>query len=158
MLEDYCREELSRRERIVVENEHWLVVVPYWATWPYQTLVLPKFQMKRIQELGASERVAEKISFGNIINQLTIKYDNLFKCNFPYSGGFYSAPNGIEGKGKKAIFIVYYRNIRPPDIPIRDDAHWTFDGHFYPPLLRSASVRKFMVGFEMLGMPQRSDS
>ena len=106
MLEDYCKEELSRRERIVVENDHWLVVVPYWATWPYQTLVLPKFPMKRIQELGASERASEKISFGNIINQLTIKYDNLFKCNFPYSGGFYSAPNGSEGKGKGSTFIT----------------------------------------------------
>jgi len=130
MLEDYCKEELSRRERIVVENDHWIVVIPYWATWPYQTLVLPKFAMKRIQEL--EQKSAEKVAFGNIINQLTIKYDNLFKCNFPYSAGFYSAPNATE-----------------------DDAHWTFHGHFYPPLLRSASVRKFMVGFEMLGMPQR---
>lgn len=130
MLEDYCKEELSRKERIVVENDHWVVVIPYWATWPYQTLVLPKFAMKRIQELG--QKSAEKVAFGSILNLLTIKYDNLFKCNFPYSGGFYSAPNVTQ-----------------------DDAHWTFHGHFYPPLLRSASVRKFMVGFEMLGMPQR---
>ena len=106
MLEDYCKEEISRRERIVVENDHWLVVIPYWATWPYQTLVLPKFAMKRIQEL--EHKAAEKVAFGNILNQLTIKYDNLFKCNFPYSSGFYSAPNVTEGKEK--ILLILNQN------------------------------------------------
>lgn len=127
MLDDYVREEMERKERIVFENADWLVVVPYWATWPYQTLLLPKFPISKMTEMSGDK----KHTFAQALNTLGVIYDNLFKCNFPYSMGFYSAPNGCES------------------------SHWTFHAHFYPPLLRSASVRKFMVGFEMLCMPQR---
>lgn len=128
MLEDYVKEELSRKERTVFENVDWLVVVPYWATWPYQVMLLPKFAIKRMTELTEDR----KVTLADALNITAIKYDNLFKCNFPYSMGFYGAPNDDS-----------------------DNSHWTFHAHFYPPLLRSASIRKFMVGFEMMAMPQR---
>jgi len=127
MLEVYAAEEAKRGERTVYENQHWLVVVPYWATWPYQVMLLPKFTTKKMSDFSPEQRK----SFARALIALTVKYDNLFKCNFPYSMGFYQSPNGI------------------------DDDHWTFHAHFFPPLLRSASIRKFMVGFEMAAMPQR---
>jgi UDPglucose--hexose-1-phosphate uridylyltransferase len=127
MLEVYCSEEIKRGDRIVYQNTDWLVVVPYWATWPYQLLLLPKFNIKKMAQLNPEQ----KKSFADALIRLTTKYDNLFKCNFPYSMGFYESPNG------------------------ENDDHWTFHAHFYPPLLRSASIRKFMVGFELMAMPQR---
>lgn len=132
LLLDYARKESAAGERVVVENEDWLVVVPFWAAWPYETLLLPKQKLARITELSA----AQQLSLGAILRDITARYDNLFECSFPYSMGWHGAP-----------FIT-------SDMT-DDTAHWQLHAHFYPPLLRSASVRKFMVGYEMLAEPQR---
>lgn len=113
------------QERIVVENEGWLVVVPYWAVWPYETMMLPKRHVKRFTDLNE----AEKKSLADIIKRITIKYDNLFQVSFPYTMGFHGAPTG---------------ELLSQELP-----HWVFHGIYYPPLLRSATVRKFMVGYVM---------
>jgi UDPglucose--hexose-1-phosphate uridylyltransferase len=129
----YARDELAAGERIVVETEHWLAVVPYWAAWPFETLLLPKAHALRLEALSA----AQADDLANALRRLTIRYDNLFQCSFPYSMGWHGAPH-LAGQA--------------------DDAglgHWQLHAHFYPPLLRSATVRKFMVGFEMLGEAQR---
>jgi len=132
LLLDYAHKESAAGERVVVENEDWLVVVPFWAAWPYETLLLPKQKLARITELSA----AQQLSLGAILRDITARYDNLFECSFPYSMGWHSAP-----------FLTG---------DIADDiVHWQLHAHFYPPLLRSASVRKFMVGYEMLAEPQR---
>lgn len=128
LLLDYARKESAAGERVVVENEHWLVVVPFWAAWPYETLLLPKQARARITELTE----AEQISLGDILRDITARYDNLFECSFPYSMGWHGAP-----------------------FTAADAGHWQLHAHFYPPLLRSASVRKFMVGYEMLAETQR---
>lgn len=128
LLLDYAHKELAAAERLVCENDHWLVVVPFWAAWPFETLLLPKQARARITELSE----VEQLSLGNILRDLTARYDNLFECSFPYSMGWHGAPFSVE-----------------------DASHWQLHAHFYPPLLRSASVRKFMVGYEMLGEPQR---
>ncbi|MCP2039645.1 UDPglucose--hexose-1-phosphate uridylyltransferase [Neisseria sp. HSC-16F19] len=128
LLMDYVGEELQRRERIVVETEHWLAVVPYWAAWPFETLLLPKAAVQRITELSA----AQSRDLALALKQLTSRYDNLFHTSFPYSMGWHGAP--FDGGGHP---------------------HWQLHAHFYPPLLRSATVRKFMVGYEMLAEAQR---
>ncbi len=115
-------------ERVVVENEHWLAIVPFWAAWPFETLLLPKFAVQRLPELSPDQRS----SLAATIRELTIRYDNLFICSFPYSMGWHGAPFGQSDAG-----------------------HWQLHAHFYPPLLRSASVRKFMVGYELLAETQR---
>jgi UDPglucose--hexose-1-phosphate uridylyltransferase len=128
LLRDYADRESTEKERVVVENEHWLVVVPFWAAWPFETLLLPKMQCARITELGEEEQ----ISLGKILRDITTRYDNLFETSFPYSMGWHGAPFGSD-----------------------DASHWQLHAHFFPPLLRSATVRKFMVGYEMLAEPQR---
>ncbi|MFD0965732.1 galactose-1-phosphate uridylyltransferase [Seminibacterium arietis] len=128
LLLDYVQRELELKERVVVETQHWLAVVPYWAAWPFETLLLPKFHVKCMMQL-TEPQVAD---FALILKKLTTKYDNLFNTSFPYSMGFHFAPFNGE-----------------------DNLHWQLHGHFYPPLLRSATVRKFMVGYEMLGETQR---
>ena len=128
MLQDYAAKEQDRQERVVVENDDWLVVVPYWAAWPFETLLLPKSPMSRMTELGEGQ----KVSLASIIQQITIRYDNLFQCSFPYSMGWHGAP--FDGQ---------------------DHLSWTLHASFLPPLLRSATVRKFMVGYEMMAEPQR---
>ena len=128
LLLDYAHKELAAGERLVCDNEHWMVVVPFWAAWPFETLLLPKQARARITELTE----AEQLSLGNILRDITARYDNLFECSFPYSMGWHGAPFNAD-----------------------DASHWQLHAHFYPPLLRSASVRKFMVGYEMLGEPQR---
>ena len=128
MLLDYAARELQRGERLVVENDNWLAVVPYWAFWPYETLLLPKRPARRLPELDA----AQQKDLARILKRLLVKYDNLFECSFPYSMGWHGAP--FDGG---------------------DNAHWQLHAHFYPPLLRSASVKKFMVGYEMLAEAQR---
>ena len=128
LLLDYARKELDMRERVVVENEDWLVIVPFWAAWPFETLLLPKAHRARITELSE----AEQLSLGSILRDITARYDNLFECSFPYSMGWHGAP-----------------------FDDRNASAWQLHAHFYPPLLRSASVRKFMVGYEMLAEPQR---
>jgi UDPglucose--hexose-1-phosphate uridylyltransferase len=115
-------------ERVVEANDHWLALVPYWATWPFETLLLPRFAVQRLPQLQAPQRD----SLAAILKALTTRYDNLFQCSFPYSMGWHGAPFDAD-----------------PAL------HWQLHAHFYPPLLRSASVRKFMVGYEMLAEAQR---
>ena len=128
MLVAYAELEAQQRTRIVVQNEHWLVVVPYWSLWPFETLVLPRRHVLRLPELVSAERDA----LAETIRTLLVKYDNLFETSFPYSMGWHGAPTGQGGV-----------------------AHWQLHAHYYPPLLRSATVKKFMVGYEMLAEPQR---
>jgi UDPglucose--hexose-1-phosphate uridylyltransferase len=128
LLLDYAALELQQRERIVVENEHWLAVVPYWATWPFETLLLPRRHVLRLPDLDDAER--DGLAY--ILKRLLVKYDNLFEISFPYSMGWHGAPND-DGNYE----------------------HWQLHAHFYPPLLRSATVKKFMVGYEMLAEVQR---
>jgi UDPglucose--hexose-1-phosphate uridylyltransferase len=131
MLLDYVNLESEKEERIVVKNEHWVVVVPYWAVWPYEILLVPRQHIARLPDLAASERDA----LANILKSLLVRYDNLFKISFPYSMGWHGAPIG--------------------DLKGTVENYWQLHAHFYPPLLRSATVRKFMVGYEMLAEPQR---
>ena len=129
LLVDYAKRELEKRERIVAETEDWIAVVPYWAAWPFETLLLPKAkQFKSIEDLNQAER--EDLALA--LKKLTTRYDNLFNISFPYSMGFHFAPFNGEENG-----------------------HWQLHAHFYPPLLRSATVRKFMVGYEMMAESQR---
>lgn len=130
LLVDYVNGERQSGERTIVDTEHWLAVVPYWAAWPYETMLLPKRHIKRMNELSA----AEKNDLANAIKQLTTRYDNLFECPFPYSMGWHFAP--------------FFKNGETIE-------HWQLHACFYPPLLRSATVRKFMVGYEMLAEAQR---
>ena len=126
------REREAGGERAVVETAHWLAVVPYWAAWPFETLLLPKVAVPPL----ARPRRGATAGSGHRLKQLTSRYDNLFQCSFPYSMGWHGAP--FEGTSDA-----------------EGDEHWQLHAHFYPPLLRSASVRKFMVGYEMLAEPQR---
>jgi UDPglucose--hexose-1-phosphate uridylyltransferase len=131
MLLDVAERE-SGGERVVVETEHWLAIVPYWAAWPFEILLLPKFAVKRLEELEGDKRADLALA----LKRLTTRYDNLFETSFPYSMGWHGAPYDVDGSAN-------------------DTTPWQLHAHFYPPLLRSASVRKFMVGFEMLAEAQR---
>ncbi len=126
----YANLESEKRERVVVENEHWISLVPYWAVWPFETLLLPRRATQRLPDLSSVERR----SLADILQKLTTRYDNLFETSFPYSMGWHGAPTG--------------------DLPA-SQPHWQLHAHFYPPLLRSATVRKFMVGYELLAEAQR---
>ena len=144
LLVDYANLEVSRQERIVVENEHWVAVVPYWVVWPFETLLLPRRHVLRLPDLGDAERDG----LAQILRRLLTKYDNLFEVSFPYSMGWHGAPTGEgdyspTGEGD-------YSPTGEGDYP-----HWQLHAHFYPPLLRSATVKKFMVGYEMLAEAQR---
>jgi UDPglucose--hexose-1-phosphate uridylyltransferase len=128
LLLDYLQRELDAEDRIVVATEHWVVLVPYWAIWPFETMLLPRRHMLRMTDLTADERD----DLAGILRRFLIKYDNLFETSFPYSMGWHGAPFG------------------PSEID-----HWQLHAHFYPPLLRSATVKKFMVGYEMMAESQR---
>jgi UDPglucose--hexose-1-phosphate uridylyltransferase len=128
LLVDYLKLELEQEVRIVVQNTDWVALLPYWATWPYELLLLPRRPIARLPDLRDSERV----SLSEILKRLLTRYDNLFEVSFPYSMGWHGAPFG-DGEFQ----------------------HWQLHAHFYPPLLRSAIVKKFMVGYEMLGEAQR---
>lgn len=128
LLRDYAHQERQFGERCVLENASWLVVVPYWAVWPYETLLLPKSPVRRLPDLDEGQRN----DLAAILKALLVKYDNLFEVSFPYSMGWHGAP--YDGA---------------------DHAHWQLHAHFFPPLLRSATVKKFMVGYEMLAEAQR---
>jgi UDPglucose--hexose-1-phosphate uridylyltransferase len=128
MLVDYVKEEIKRKERIIASNDHFTTLVPFWAVWPFETLISAHKPISYLQQLSSEEISA----FAEMILTVTTKYDNLFKISFPYSMGIHQAPND---------------HARHPE--------WVLHAHFYPPLLRSAYVRKFMVGYEMLAMPQR---
>ena len=127
MLSDVALRE-AKGDRVIVANERWLAIVPFWASWPFEALLLPRFSVQRLPELSVSDRS----SLADIVKCLTTRYDNLFETSFPYSMGWHSAPFD-DG----------------------DHPHWLLHAHFFPPLLRSATVRKFMVGFEMLAEAQR---
>ncbi len=131
LLLDYVEQEAQDGARTVAENDDWLVVVPYWAIWPFETLLLPKRRTPRLPDLVDTERNA----LSSILKKLLIKYDNLFETSFPYSMGWHGAPDGGEYT--------------------ESNSYWQLHAHFYPPLLRSATVKKFMVGYEMLAEAQR---
>lgn len=128
LLSDYLDLELEVDERVVVSNEHFVVLVPYWAFWPFETLLISR------RPFGGFDQMTdeEKDALADIVKQITVRYDNIFEVSFPYSAGFHPAPT--DGK---------------------EHPEWHFHMHFYPPLLRSATVKKFRVGYEMLGTPQR---
>jgi UDPglucose--hexose-1-phosphate uridylyltransferase len=128
LLCDYGRLERSAKERVVEENEAWMAVVPFWAVWPFETMVLAKSHRTALDGLSSGERAG----FGDILQRLTARYDRLFQVSFPYSMGIHQRPT--DGQAHE---------------------EWHMHAHFLPPLLRSATVRKFMVGYELLGTPQR---
>jgi len=133
----YAELQVTVDGRVVTYNEHWMAVVPWWATWPYELLLLPH---KRHIESLLHLTPAEKLSFAELLSNVTIRYDNLFSCSFPYSMGIHQRP-----------------------VPVSYDAQSTEDSmnvahlhvHFTPPLLRSADVKKFLVGFELMAEAQR---
>jgi UDPglucose--hexose-1-phosphate uridylyltransferase len=128
LLTAYLQLELAKKERIVFENEHFAVLVPFWAVWPYETMIVSKRHITNLLEFNDDEKQA----LADAIRKLTIRYDNLFETSFPYSSGMHQAP-------------------------VNDGEHpyWHWHMHFYPPLLRSSSVKKFMVGYELLANAQR---
>ncbi|WP_082455022.1 UDP-glucose--hexose-1-phosphate uridylyltransferase [Pedobacter sp. Leaf41] len=128
LLSAYLKLELKKQERIIYENQHFVVVVPFWAVWPYETMIISKRHITSIKYFTK----AECESLADAIKILTVKYDNLFETAFPYSAGMHQSP------------------VNSGDFP-----EWHWHMHFYPPLLRSATVKKFMVGYEMLASPQR---
>jgi UDPglucose--hexose-1-phosphate uridylyltransferase len=128
LLCDYVAEELRNGERVVIANEHFAALVPWWAVWPFEVLVVSRRHAGVMPEFNSDERDA----LAEILKRITTRFDNLFETSFPYTMGFHQSPTD---------------GLAHPE--------WHFHAHFYPPLLRSATVRKFMVGFEMLGMPQR---
>jgi UDPglucose--hexose-1-phosphate uridylyltransferase len=128
LLNDYLRLELEKKERLVCANESFVAVVPFWAVWPFESLLISRRQMPSMLELSPEERR----DLADILRRLTIRYDNLFKTSFPYTMGFHQRPT--DGAAYPGFHL---------------------HAHFYPPLLRSATVKKFMVGYEMLAMPQR---
>jgi UDPglucose--hexose-1-phosphate uridylyltransferase len=132
LLLDYASLEAGQGDRVVAENEAWLAVVPWWAVWPFETLLVPRRHVLRLPDLTREEREA----LAQILKRLLTRYDNLFETPFPYSMGWHGAPTGEIACGEGC-------------------EHWQLHAHFYPPLLRSATVRKFMVGYEMLGEAQR---
>ncbi len=129
LLVDYADRERSLGERLVAENDYWLVVVPYWAYWPFETLVLPKRHVLRLPDLTDDERDA----LADILKTMMVRFDNLFETSFPYCSGWHGAPTGDVG----------------------DVQHWQLHAHYYPPLLRSASVQKFVASYEWLAEAQR---
>ncbi len=128
LLLEYAGLEAHLGERVVVANDTWLAVVPYWAVWPFETLVLPREPLSRLTALSGPQRTG----LAEVLQGLLVRYDNLFAAPFPYSMGWHGAPGREDPAG-----------------------HWQVHAHFYPPLLRSASVRKWMVGYEMLADVQR---
>jgi UDPglucose--hexose-1-phosphate uridylyltransferase len=128
LLCDYLALERAAGERTVTENEHFYALVPYWALWPFETMVVSRRHLGAMTEFSDAEAAA----LADILKRLVTRYDNLFEISFPYSMGFHQSPtDGAE------------------------HPEWHFHAHWYPPLLRSATVRKFMVGYEMVGTPQR---
>lgn len=128
LLLDYVQLELEQGDRLILHNQDWVGVVPYWAIWPFEVLLLPRFAIQSLPELG----VGQRRSLAVILKRLLARYDNLFETSFPYSFGWHGKP------------------MKSGDCP-----HWQLHAHFYPPLLRSATIKKFMVGYEMLAEAQR---
>lgn len=128
LLLDYLEQELKNEERIIYQNEDYVVLVPFWAVWPFETMIIPKKHQQNIGMLSDNE----EDSFADVIARITSAYDKIFNCSFPYSSGIHQAPTNEHSNN-----------------------HWHWHMSFYPPLLRSATVKKFMVGYEMFGSPQR---
>jgi len=128
LLTDYLALELRTGERIVCSNDGFVALVPFWAVWPFETIVVSRRPVAHLGDLADTERD----QLADIVKRLTTRYDNLFGISFPYSAGIHQAPTD---------------GMAHPE--------WHLHLHFYPPLLRSATVRKFLVGYEMLGEPQR---
>lgn len=128
LLTDYLKLELEKRERVVYENDGFVVLVPFWAIWPYETMIIPKKRLRNLLQFETSDIT----NFADAIRNITIRYDNLFNVSFPYSAGIHQTPT--DG---------------------REHDEWQMHMHFYPPLLRSATIKKFMVGYEMMANPQR---
>jgi UDPglucose--hexose-1-phosphate uridylyltransferase len=128
LLLDYLQAEIEDGSRIVVENEEWVALVPFWAVWPFELLLLPRAHVTALPALNDTQRQMLAL----ILKQLLTRYDNLFEVSFPYSMGWHGKPTE-DG----------------------EYSHWQLHAHFYPPLLRSATVKKFMVGYELLAMAQR---
>lgn len=129
LLDAVAEAELAEGARVVEVNASWLAVVPHWAAWPFEVLLIARLPIARLENLSAAARA----DLGRILARVLARYDGLFGCDFPYSMGWHGAPHGLGD----------------------DTAHWRLHAHFLPPLLRSASVRKHMVGFELLGETQR---
>ncbi|QGY46186.1 UDP-glucose--hexose-1-phosphate uridylyltransferase [Maribellus comscasis] len=128
LLNDYLQTELVKETRVLEQNDSFVALVPFWAVWPFETMIVSKRPVQNILQLKDKERT----DLADIYKKLTIMYDNLFETSFAYSAGLHQAPT--DGK---------------------DYPEWHLHMHFYPPLLRSATVKKFMVGYEMLATPQR---
>jgi len=128
LLCDYLKLELQERERIVFENDAFVVVVPYWAVWPFEVIVISRAHVAKLPELGSQQRDG----LAQTLKQITSGFDEVFQAPFPYSMGFHQSPTDKQ-----------------------EHPEWHLHAHFYPPLLRSATIRKFMVGYELLGTPQR---
>ena len=130
LLEDYVKLELEKGERVVWQNDAFVIVCPWWAVWPFEVLILPKRHIRSLVDFKKEER----LQFAEAIQEVTRRYDNLFECNFPYSSGLHQSPlNGTLEEIESSYFHM----------------------HFYPPLLRSATVKKFLVGYELMAEPQR---
>lgn len=128
LLCSYLKMELEKKERIISKNDNFVVLVPYWAVWPFETMILPLFHCSQLIEMTKEQ----KEDFASIIKEITTRYDNIFNVSFPYSMGIHQSP---VKDVKSESFHLHV--------------------HFYPPLLRSSSIKKFFVGYEMLGEPQR---
>jgi UDPglucose--hexose-1-phosphate uridylyltransferase len=131
MLLQYAEAEITNEERLVCMNDDWLAVVPYWASWPFETLLMPREHITHMTDLDNTQ----KTSLAEILKELTTRYDNLFNVSFPYSMGWHCRPANND-----------------------PDDHWQMHAHFYPPLLRSATIQKFMVGYELMAETQRDIS
>jgi len=127
LLSDYLEIEIEQKSRIVASNDNFVLLVPFWAVWPFETMIISKRHFRNLAEMTEPE----KDDFSDIIKITTSIYDEVFHISFPYSSGIHQSPTD------------------------RDYPSWHFHMHFYPPLLRSATVKKFMVGYELLGNPQR---
>jgi UDPglucose--hexose-1-phosphate uridylyltransferase len=128
LLLDYLNEELTNSERIVAQNDTWVALVPYWAVWPFELMLIPREHTNKISDLNTPQQNG----LSQIMKAILVKYDNIFQTSFPYSMGWHGAPFLNENTD-----------------------HWQLHAHYYPPLLRSATIKKFMVGYEMLGSAQR---
>ena len=130
LLEDYVKLEMAKEERVLYQNDTFLVVCPWWAIWPFETLIIAKRHLRSLVDFGDKER----LELAQAIQEVTRRYDNLFECSFPYSSGIHQAP--LQGSDEEIENSYFHM-------------------HFYPPLLRSATVRKFLVGYELMAEPQR---
>uniref|UniRef100_A0AC34GUF9 Galactose-1-phosphate uridylyltransferase n=1 Tax=Panagrolaimus sp. ES5 TaxID=591445 RepID=A0AC34GUF9_9BILA len=131
LLLDYLEKEKVKKERIVFSNEHWTVLVPYWAYWPFEVMVIPHRHIIYFDDL----KPEEVTSLSELTKTLSIKFDNIFKCDFPYVLGWYSAPSGKHMN--------------------ENHEYWQFHAHYMPPLVRSATVRKYLAGYETMAEEQR---